>query len=60
MIDFKTDSVPDEQTLHNKVVFYKPQIDACRQAVATLTGLSPERITARLLFVSPGIVYEYK
>jgi hypothetical protein len=38
------------------VAHYRPQIEAYRRAVARFTGLPADHITARLLFVGPGIV----
>jgi ATP-dependent exoDNAse (exonuclease V) beta subunit len=60
VIDFKTDVIESRgpKTLDAKTEYYRPQIDAYRRAVAAMTGLAPERIGARLLFVNPGIVQE--
>jgi len=60
IIDFKTDTIKenDPAALADKVKHYRPQMEAYRAAVARMTGLknSPQQISARLLFVSPGIV----
>ncbi len=58
IIDYKTDAVrggvPD--ALEQLVAHYQPQIEAYRRAVATMFRLPPQRIAARLAFVSVGIV----
>ena len=58
LVDFKTDqvAVDDRQAVQTAVAHYRPQVDAYRRAVARLTGLSPDRISARLLFVGAGLV----
>jgi ATP-dependent exoDNAse (exonuclease V) beta subunit len=58
LIDFKTDLVaPDDRGAVQAIVeHYHPQVEAYRRAVARFSGLSPDRIAARLLFVGPGIV----
>jgi ATP-dependent helicase/nuclease subunit A len=50
LIDFKTDEVPDEDALAEKVAGYRPQILLYRQALARLTGLKLEQIESALLF----------
>jgi len=57
IIDFKTDAVPsdDQAALTAKVEYYRPQLNAYRRAVAKTTQLAPERISARLLLVAPGL-----
>ena len=56
VLDYKTDtwggSHPEVEA--EKVAFYQPQIDAYRRVVASMTGLAPERIASRLLFVCQG------
>ena len=58
IIDYKSDGVSASkpETLVERVEHYRPQIDAYRDAVATMTGLPAERVTARLLFVNEGVV----
>jgi ATP-dependent exoDNAse (exonuclease V) beta subunit len=58
VIDFKTDAVSadDESALAETVEYYRGQLESYRPAVAAMYGLSPERISAKLLFVGPGIV----
>lgn len=60
IIDFKTDLFPanDMQARQEKTEFYRPQIDAYRQSIATMFRISPERITARLVFVGAGEVQD--
>lgn len=56
IIDFKTDAIsPDDSTAVDTLAErYQPQIAAYRHAVAEMFRLSPERITARLLFLAVG------
>jgi ATP-dependent exoDNAse (exonuclease V) beta subunit len=58
IIDFKTDLIEGKKSrsLAAKTEYYRPQVAAYRRAVAGMTGLAPEKITARLLFVTAGIV----
>ena len=58
VVDFKTDviSTEDPHALAAQVEVYRPQLDAYRRAVATLLRLDERRISARLVFVEPGIV----
>jgi ATP-dependent exoDNAse (exonuclease V) beta subunit len=58
IIDYKTDAASrdDAQHLDQLTGFYRPQIAAYRRAVAKTCGLRGEQITARLLFVSPGVM----
>ena len=58
VIDFKTDEIPpgDKAALDDKVQFYQPQIDAYRKAACAMLGLNSKQVTARLVFVSPGLV----
>ena len=55
IIDFKTDTIDDENPLAAKLDFYRPQIAAYRRAVAKMTRLPIARITARLLFVGANL-----
>ncbi len=50
IVDFKTDDVPDEAALEEKLAGYRPQIVLYRQALARLTGLAAQDIRASLLF----------
>ncbi|HUY36609.1 MAG TPA: UvrD-helicase domain-containing protein [Pirellulales bacterium] len=58
LVDFKTDLVDDDsrEGLKAIVAHYRPQIEAYRRAVARCTGLPPDRISARLVFVGAGLV----
>ena len=58
VIDFKSDVVDatDEAALAEKVAFYRPQLEAYRDAVAAMFRLERRRISARLLFVAAGVV----
>jgi ATP-dependent helicase/nuclease subunit A len=57
IVDYKTDAVAadDPASLAEKTAHYRPQLEMYRTAVAHLTGLPAAKITARLLFVGPGI-----
>lgn len=50
LVDFKTDDVPDEEAVREKVAGYQPQIALYRKALARLTQLEPEKIECALLF----------
>ncbi len=54
LIDFKSEIVSSEN-IQEKVEYYRPQLTAYRLAVSLFTGLSLERISARLLFVSCNV-----
>ncbi|MHB1034565.1 MAG: UvrD-helicase domain-containing protein [Pirellulales bacterium] len=58
VIDFKTDAVPkdDPKAIEARVEVYRPQLEAYRRAVGTLLGLDASRVSARLVFVEPGVV----
>lgn len=58
VLDFKTDvlDASDPVAVAEKVAFYRPQIDAYREAVARRYGLDPSRVTGKLLFLRPGLV----
>jgi ATP-dependent exoDNAse (exonuclease V) beta subunit len=58
IVDFKTDAVDPSDPLSVKelLALYRPQMDAYRRAVATLTGLGEECVTGRLIFVGSGLV----
>jgi ATP-dependent exoDNAse (exonuclease V) beta subunit len=54
ILDFKTDAIADAAALAKAVEFYRPQIEAYRDAVASQTGLDRRMVAARLLFVERG------
>jgi len=58
VLDYKTDALApgDKAALAAAMEFYRPQIEAYRQAVAKLYCLEPPAISARLLFLHPGEV----
>ena len=56
ILDFKTDAVSTPAEIAERANFYRPQLAAYRSAVAAVTGLPPERISARLLFVEPSVI----
>ncbi|HEX4000144.1 MAG TPA: UvrD-helicase domain-containing protein [Pirellulales bacterium] len=55
ILDFKTDAVESSAMIASRAEFYRPQLAAYRRAVAEVFRLDPRRITARLLFVVPGV-----
>jgi ATP-dependent exoDNAse (exonuclease V) beta subunit len=56
ILDFKTDAVKTAAEIAERANLYRPQLAAYRRAAEALTGLPPERISARLLFVEPGVI----
>lgn len=58
ILDYKTDVWDEEspETLANKTACYAPQIHAYRLAVARLTGLAVDRISARLVFLHGPVI----
>lgn len=58
VLDFKTDrfDADDEQAVRTKTDFYRPQLEAYRDAVSKLYGLSADAVSMRLLFVTPGVL----
>jgi len=50
IIDFKTDEVPNEEAVREKLQGYSPQIALYREAVKKLTGLPDADIRASLIF----------
>ena len=55
IIDFKTDNV-DDQSLREKLMYYRPQLQSYREAVSKMTRLPMDQVGARLAFVSSGKV----
>jgi len=60
VLDFKSDSLDagDPAAVAAKQEHYRPQLEAYRSAVRQIYGLGEDRITARLVFVEPGIVVD--
>lgn len=57
IVDFKSDQIPmDRGALNRRVEFYRPQLEAYRQAVMQWSGLPQEQVSARLLFLHLGLV----
>jgi len=58
VLDYKSDDVPGDnpQAIDARVEQYRPQLDAYRLATGKLLGLAPASVSARLLFVRPGII----
>jgi ATP-dependent exoDNAse (exonuclease V) beta subunit len=59
VVDYKTDALAagDPQAVAARAEIYRPQLEAYRRAVSKLYRLAPERISARLLFIEPGVVW---
>ena len=57
-IDFKTDHLEDQAEMDAKVEFYRGQLEAYRDAVATLFQLDNNQIATRLAFLGPGRVVD--
>lgn len=58
IIDFKTDAIAsdDKSALRKKSEYYRPQLEAYRQAAAQILALDTSKISAKLMFVGPGLV----
>ena len=56
ILDFKTDAVEAGEAVDQRVEYYRPQLAAYRRAVAEVFRLDPWRVSARLLFVEPGVI----
>jgi ATP-dependent exoDNAse (exonuclease V) beta subunit len=50
IVDYKTDAVPGS-AIPSRVTYYKPQMDAYRQALAAATGA---KVSITLLFLNPS------
>jgi ATP-dependent helicase/nuclease subunit A len=58
ILDFKTDELPvgHPAALAEKLDFYRPQLEAYRSAAAQFLKLDPRHMTARLVFLTAGLV----
>jgi ATP-dependent exoDNAse (exonuclease V) beta subunit len=58
ILDYKTDDLPadDPRAIDIRLGLYRPQLEAYRRAAAGLLGLQPATVSARVLFVGPGII----
>ena len=58
VLDYKTDAVgaDDPRAIDARAELYGPQMEAYRWAAARLLGLELGRVSARLLFVGPGVI----
>jgi ATP-dependent exoDNAse (exonuclease V) beta subunit len=58
VIDFKSDRLDpcNPAALADRVEHYRPQLEAYRRALTRLFRLPADRVSARLVFVEPGIV----
>ena len=54
IIDYKSDSIENDEVLNARVEYYAPQLAEYRKAVTAMYSLANERITTRLLFVRNG------
>ena len=55
IIDFKSDAV-DNSNLHERIEFYRPQIDGYRLAVSRFARIPLDKISTRIVFASSGRV----
>jgi len=51
ILDYKTDRVKTDDEVSRAVATYKPQLALYRRVLSRMTGLEPDRIATRLLFV---------
>lgn len=60
ILDFKSDSLDagDPAAVAAKQEHYRPQLEAYRSAVGQIYGLGDDGVTARLVFVEPGLVVD--
>ncbi len=56
ILDYKTDLVGPADDLLEKAEHYREQLEGYRRVVVAQTGLAPETIPMRLLFLEPGRV----
>ena len=58
VLDYKSDDVSgdDPRAVDARVEQYRPQLEAYRRAAAGLLAIEPDSVSARLLFVGPGII----
>jgi len=55
VIDYKADRV-DLDGVDARVAFYAPQLRSYAAVLARMTGLAPDRIATKLVFLEPGLV----
>jgi hypothetical protein len=60
VVDFKTDEVDegDTERLAERTEFYRPQVEAYREAVAAIYRLPPPAVRGRLVFLAAGEVVD--
>ncbi|QDU95617.1 UvrD-helicase domain-containing protein [Lignipirellula cremea] len=56
LVDFKTDSLRNHGDGQSLVEYYRPQMEAYRQAAAKTLNLDPRHVTARLLFTASDAI----
>jgi ATP-dependent helicase/nuclease subunit A len=56
LIDFKTDRLNDPLIVENRVAFYRPQLEAYRDALGKLFKLPTAQICTRLVFLELDVV----
>ena len=54
ILDYKTDLVAPDEDLSERAEHHREQLEGYRRVVAAQTGLAPETIVMRLLFLAPG------
>jgi ATP-dependent helicase/nuclease subunit A len=62
ILDFKTNRLPknDPQTLLKFSQYHEPQLTAYREAIQQAFGLTPNAVSARLLFLDAGVDWQMK
>lgn len=62
VIDLKTDKLSSQisgQSIQEKAIYYKPQLDSYRKVVTKITKLKEENVRTKLVFTSSAEVWEY-
>jgi ATP-dependent helicase/nuclease subunit A len=57
IIDYKSDAVT-EDSVGDRVEHYRPQLEAYRKVLGSMTGLEPAVIRLQLAFLVPGVVVD--
>jgi ATP-dependent helicase/nuclease subunit A len=56
ILDYKTDAVTAPGEIADRMATYRPQLEAYRRAISSLTSLPSQRVSTRLLFVEAGVI----
>ena len=54
ILDFKTDALPHDESMAERVKHYRPQLAAYRRGASRMLRLDAQHITTGLLFVPGG------